>query len=591
MQNPFYSYKQYMIDRYGAPLFRVPIDLGFGCPNRDLDGSGGCTFCPENGARSQQTLHSETIEAQVHDAVEFSRRRYRAKKFMAYFQAYTSTFAPASEQRALYERVLRNEKFDAVSIGTRPDCLSDETLDYLCELNKSIEVWVELGVQTVHNPTLQKVNRGHTWEQSREAILRLKERGLKVAVHVIIGLPGETASHFKQTASALAELPFDGIKLHNLHLLSGTQLADEYARKPFALFGPHEYAEYVIDFLRRLPPQLPIMRLTTDTPEDQLVAPIWHMEKGQFLEYVQQQMLFRECVQGDLYVGAERSNLKSVEQPPVVTEDGSVTFFSEDFKEHYHASIGARTEAEQKFVGPSKLAARLARDPVRLLDVCFGLGYNSLCAVNQSLDQGGALQIDALEIDRRVVRNAARTIPSHASDGFDWNAALRALHTDAHWEVESESVGFRAEIAMRWGDARWQLQQLPDAVFDLVYLDAFSTQRCSELWTVDFFRELYRVMKPTAALLTYCAAIPVRSGLLKAQFCIGETAPVGRARGGTIATKDPGLIEIQIPEPELGAIQNTARGIPYRDPYLCWTNKQILRHRQDRVIERKRDQK
>ena len=235
MQNPFYTYKQFMIDRYGEPLFRVPIDLEFGCPNRQQDGSGGCTFCPENGARSQQTLNSVSIENQVHDAVEFSRRRYRAKKFMAYFQAYTSTFATASEQRDLYARVLRNEQFDAVSVGTRPDCLSDETLDFLCELNRSMEVWVELGVQTANNETLKKINRGHSWEQSRDAILRLNERGLKVAVHVILGFAGETAAIFK-TAESLAELPIDGIKLHNLHLIS-TQLAREHDDSPFHLFA------------------------------------------------------------------------------------------------------------------------------------------------------------------------------------------------------------------------------------------------------------------------------------------------------------------------------------------------------------------
>ncbi|MFC1467528.1 TIGR01212 family radical SAM protein [Verrucomicrobiota bacterium] len=581
MQTPFYSYKQYMIDRYGEALFRVPIDLDFGCPNRDPDGTGGCTFCPVNGARAQQTLQSETVEEQVHDAIEFSRRRYRAKKFMAYFQAYTSTFAPASEQRALYERVLQKEKFDAVSIGTRPDCLSDETLDYLCELNKTVEVWIELGVQTAHNPTLERINRGHTWEQSREAIVKLHERGLKVAAHVILGLPGETAEHFQRTAEALAELPLDGVKLHNLHLIRGTQLAFEYVREPFHLFGPHEYAEHVIDFIRRLSPQTPIMRLTTDTPDEELVAPIWRLEKGQFLEYLQQQMVFREYQQGDLFGAPDAECAKQGVQEAVVTDDGSVTFFSKDFKEHYHASVGARTEAEQKFIAPSNLEERLTAGPVRLLDVCFGLGYNSLCAVNKAQTLDAELQVDALEIDRRVVRNAAATIQPHNSDAFDWKLVLERLYSEA------QVSGDKYQVSMHWGDARWQLQQLSDGVFDLVYLDAFSTQKCSELWTVDFFRELYRVMKPDASLFTYCAALPVRSGLLEAGFYVGETEAVGRARGGTIASKNADDISLQISETELDAIRNTTRGLPYRDPYLCWTNKQILRHRQELVTEMK----
>ncbi len=581
MQNPFYTYKQFMIDQYGEALFRVPIDLEFGCPNRNPDGSGGCTFCPENGARSQQTLNSDSIEAQVHDAVEFSRRRYRAKKFMAYFQAYTSTFATASAQRNLYERVLLNEKFDAVSIGTRPDCLSNETLDYLCELNRSMEVWVELGVQTTNDETLKKINRGHTWEQSREAILKLNERGLKVAVHVILGFDGETATDFKNTAESLAKLPIDGIKIHNLHLISGTQLARDFEQKPFHLFGPHEYAEHVIDFIRRMPSNIPIMRISTDTPDSNLIAPIWDMEKGQFLEYVTQQMIFREYVQGDLFEAKDSSDEKSGEQEAVFTDDGSVTFFSEDFKEHYHASIGARTEAEEKFLGPSKLEDRLKIGEVRLLDVCFGLGYNSLCALNLAKRIGGSLKIDALEIDRRVVRNAAKNVPASENDQFCWNAALSDLYENAVWENGNCSV------KMHWGDARWNLQNLPDSSFDLIYLDAFSTQKCSELWTVEFFKELHRVMKPNAALFTYCAALPVRSGLFEAGFFVGETEPVGRARGGTIASKNGDDIILKISAEELDSIQNSTRGFPYHDPNLCWTNKHILRARQDRVVAAK----
>ena len=290
------------------------------------------------------------------------------------------------------------------------------------------------------------------------------------------------------------------------------------------------------------------------------------MEKGQFLEYVTQQMIFREYEQGDLFSNSSKAREKNGVQSAVLTDDGSVTFFSEDFKEHYHASIGARTEAEEKFLGPSNLAEKLKVGEDRLLDVCFGLGYNSLCAMNLATKLRGNLTIDALEIDRRVVRNASKNVPVSEEDSFDWSSALTDLYETAIWRNEQCSV------KMHWGDARWRLQQLPDETFDLVYLDAFSTQKCSELWSVEFFIELFRVMKKDAALFTYCAALPVRSGLFKAGFFVGETEPVGRARGGTIASKNATDILLKISDEELDAIENSTRGLPYHDPNLCWTN-------------------
>jgi radical SAM protein (TIGR01212 family) len=291
-----------MVDTYGAPLHRVPIDLGFGCPNRGPDGRGGCAFCAEDGARSRVTGGATSVEAQIFAAVQFARRRYRAEHFMAYVQAFTGTFAPVSEQEAAYEGILKAFPFDSLTIGTRPDCLSGPTLDLLSALRSRIDLWVEVGVQTIHDDTLARINRGHTWAASRLAIEALDRRGIRVAVHVILGLPGESADHFRRTAEALAALPIQGIKIHNLHVLRNTALADAYRRNPFPVWDEAAYAAVLIDFLRRLPPQMAIIRINTDTPEADRIAPGWTLTKGQFLEHVKTEMQGHGWRQGDLRV-------------------------------------------------------------------------------------------------------------------------------------------------------------------------------------------------------------------------------------------------------------------------------------------------
>lgn len=589
MNTPYLQYKDYMTERCGAPLFRVPIDFGFGCPNRAADGSGGCSFCNERGARAVQTLGRETIEAQMHDAIRFARERYGAKKFMAYIQAFTAGFG--AEHQALYRAVLEAFDFSAVSFGTRPDCLTPQAFDYLSELNRTLETWVELGVQTVHDETLRRINRGHGWRVSEEAILRLHSRGIRVIVHVILGLPGETPDHFRRTAETLAALPMDAVKIHNLHIVKGTALADQYADLIGQGFQPmmeHEFAEHLMDFIRRMPPHIPILRITTDTPEEELIAPKWHMAKGQFIDYVNQQMICREWRQGDLFGnGHSDVTAESDELQPVETGDGSMTFWNEAYREHYHSPAGARLEAEQKYIVPARLQERLAAGPVRLLDVCFGLGYNSLTALN-TVEQvctgqaapgaSPALSITALEMDRRVVGAASKRLHAAPGDTFDWRRALADLHGHATCRLP------HAACRILWGDARYTVTLLEPAAYDIVFLDAFSTQRNSELWTVDFFIKLRRVMKPDAVLLTYCAALPVRAGLMEAGFCAGETLPVGRQRAGTIAAIRPEDIVIPLAEAELRTMRETTRGLSYRDPYGVRTNKEILRDRQERIL-------
>ena len=565
---PFTQYKPWMIERYGDALFRVPVQLSSSCPH------GRCAFCSENGSKAQQTQRQESPIAQIEEAIKFSKRRYKAQKLMLYIQAFTADLTD-SEQQKLILQCLENYRFEAIIIGTRPDCLPEEALRFLEALKEKVEVWVELGVQTANDETLKQINRGHDWECSKQAILALAKRGIHVAPHVIIGLPGESSKDWNRTAEELAKLPIAGIKIHNLHVMKGTELAEN----PPPVLNHWEYAEALMDFLRRIPAKLPVMRISTDTPDDQLVAPHWHLEKGQFLDYVVQQMTCRQIRQGDLTNGVLEygSTGKSKTPPlqnsftPIATADGSVTFFSNDWKEHYHTKTGARLEAEKKFVVPSGLNVKLQTANIKLLDVCFGLGNNSLSALCAAIGTTHQLDITALEMDKRVVQAASECFQTLETDPMDWKLFLKQL-----LKSNQSAIG-NHQLTIQWGDARWLIQGLESESFDIVFHDPFSSQHCPELWTVEFFQQLYRVMKPDGVLLTYSSSLPVRGAMREAGFEIGETHPGHQMGDGTIAAKNKTTL---IGFPEIGKTDER-RSIPYRDPYLCAPAKIILRNRQE----------
>ena len=565
---PFVQYKHWMIERYGDALFRVPVEIATTCPH------GRCAFCSENGARAQQTQRQESPLEQIEAAIRFSKRRYKAQKLMLYIQAFTADLTDPAQQKLIFQ-CLETYRFEAISIGTRPDCLPETALQFLETLKEKVEVWVELGVQTANNETLKRINRGHDWASSKKAILDLAERDIHVAPHVIIGLPGEMTKDWNHTAEELAQLPISGIKIHNLHIVKGTELA----RNQVDVLNHWEYAEALIAFLRRIPADIPVMRISTDTPDDQLIAPHWHLEKGQFLDYVVQQMTMRQISQGDLTSGvSERVSMcvpKFNSLTPILTDDGSVTFFSEDWKEHYHTKSGARLEAEKKFVEPSGLNRKLQTSGLKLLDVCFGLGNNTLAAFCATDGSQNRLDITALEMDKRIVRAAAEFFKSLETDPVDWKKVLAELY--AH----SSSITQNLSLSIHWGDARWLIQSLEAESFDIVFHDPFSSQHCPELWTVEFFQQLYRVMKPDGVLLTYSSSLPVRGAMREAGFCVGETKPGHQMGNGTIAAKR----SEEIAFPIIGTFHER-RSIPYRDPHLCATSKTILRNRQETIEPR-----
>ncbi len=577
-----FEYRDYLRKRYGEVLYRIPVDTGASCPNRGADGSGGCTFCGEDGSRAAQLGEAKDLGRQLELGVRFAERRYKANAFMAYLQAFTCTFQQVELLDAQVRQILGQKGIRAITFGTRPDCLTPKVLDYLQTLQQRVDVWVELGVQSIHDTTLARINRGHDWQCSKRAIQELERRGLSCAVHLILGLPGETVDDMRASIDAVCSLPVLALKLHNLHIVKDTRLAEEFAAAPFPVYDEHSYCELLLELLPFIPAGIAIIRLNTDTAEDRLVAPRWSMSKGQFRRFLARQMRARNVVQGQAVRGrhfpVKAAQLKTSSAEPVTTDDGSITFYNAAIKEHYHSLAGARSEAEKTYINPGRLVQRLHKRKIRLLDICFGLGYNSLLACERCLEIGGRLDITALEMDTTVVEQAARRMimPDAA---LNWKACLRALVDSGRWSEKGCS------IRILWGDARYTVGTL-SGVFDLIWLDAFSSQRNSELWTVDFFRKLSALLAVDGALLTYSAAIPVRSGLLQAGFFVGKTEPFGKVQGGTIATLDPRYISRHLSEKERSLIASR-RGTPYRDPSGTRTNREILRAREYEIVQRK----
>lgn len=564
---PYYPYRDYMHQKYGDALFRVPIDLEFGCPNRRPDGSGGCTFCPENGARAVQTLDVEGSEAQLKAGIAFAKKRYKARRFMLYIQAYTGTFNSVIEQKRRYSELLSVHPFDAISIGTRPDCLSKATLNYLKELGETLDVYVELGVQTIHDETLERINRGHDWQSSLDAIAALKSHGIKVCAHIIVGLPGEGREHFIMTAKALAALDLDGIKIHNLHVIKNTRLADEYHAKPFPVMSEFEYAEALIEIIRHLPPGLPLMRFATDTPDEEIVAPKWHMLKGQFSEYVTEQMNYRRYRQGDLFAAGNEAPERPV---PKVFEckDGSYTIWNEAFRDHYHPKSGARVQADELFLGEVSLKQRLEKGPVRLLDIGFGMGYNSLLACEEAASTAlNRLEIHAIDQDRGIIADSAGVIKNIPGEKLVWPLILQELYESGTYS--SKHCG----ITLHYGDVRHALIE-QQGEFDIIFLDPFIERSNCKMVTIDLFEHLAKLLKTDGLLVCSSIHAATLSAMVQAGFCLTAAGrPKSDIQG--IVAKYTGPFQADNDPP------------PYRDPYGVWTDRKIRQHR-EREIERQK---
>jgi len=272
------------------------------CPNRDgtLD-SRGCIFCSAGGSGDFATAPALSVTEQIAQAKERIRGKSNCKKFIAYFQAYTNTYAPVSYLRELFSEAICHPDIVALSIGTRCDCLPEDVLDLLTEFNKLKPVWVELGLQSIHDTTLQQIRSGFTYEQYLSAVDALKERNLTVITHLILGLPGETEEMMLASVDAVAHLPVDGVKLQLLHVLKHTDLALLYETNPFPVFSLEEYCDFVVTCIEHLPPEMVVHRITGDGPRSLLIAPLWSTDKKRVLNTIHKRFRERDTWQGKLY--------------------------------------------------------------------------------------------------------------------------------------------------------------------------------------------------------------------------------------------------------------------------------------------------
>ena len=280
----YYSLNQYLKDTFGQKVYKIALDGGFTCPNRDGTlGTRGCIFCSGAGSGDFAESSALSVTEQLERGKKRIEQKYRDGKYIAYFQAFTNTYAPVEQLRVLYEEAMSCPDVAALSIATRPDCLPDEVVALLAELNQKKPVWVELGLQTIHKKTADYIRRGYPLSVYDDAVRRLKKASIQVIVHVILGLPGETTEEMKDTVSYVGKSGADGIKLQLLHVIKGTDLEKEYLAGSFHTLEMEEYVNLVTECIALLPEDMIIHRMTGDGARSTLVAPRWSTDKKRVL--------------------------------------------------------------------------------------------------------------------------------------------------------------------------------------------------------------------------------------------------------------------------------------------------------------------
>jgi len=293
----------YLWDKYGCRILKLPINANFSCPNRDgTVGSRGCIFCSEDGSASPTTICSKDIIRQMDFARNNFKRSDALTKYIAYFQAYTNTHGHANNLKEIYNSAINFDDVIGLMIGTRPDCLPGNIIDLIATYKKDdFELWLEIGMQTSHNSSLKFLNRGHSYEDTKDAIKRTAARGIPVCAHIILGIPGESWEDIMSTANKAASLPISGIKFHHLHVIKGTPLHNLHEQGKIKTLSLKEYVSILVDFIERLRPDIIIHRLMGDRNEDSLIAPRWGLHKGTVLNAIDNEFEKRGTWQGFLY--------------------------------------------------------------------------------------------------------------------------------------------------------------------------------------------------------------------------------------------------------------------------------------------------
>ena len=300
----FNDFGGYMRRNFDFKVQKISIDGGFTCPNRDgTKGTGGCTYCNNRTFNPAYCHRNRSVTEQMNEGIAFFAHKYPKMRYLAYFQAYTNTYDSLEVLRARYEEALRVDGCVGLVIGTRPDCMPEELLDYLQELSRKVYVMVEYGVESTDDATLRRINRGHDYATAVDAIRRTAARGLPVGVHIILGLPGEERASLIRQARQLSELPITTLKLHQLQLISGTRMAEEFDESPedFHLFELDEYIEVVVDYLENLRPDIVVERFASQSPKELLIAPDWGLKNYELVEKIKRRMRERNTWQGKKY--------------------------------------------------------------------------------------------------------------------------------------------------------------------------------------------------------------------------------------------------------------------------------------------------
>ena len=295
----YYDLKSFWLNRFGYRVYKLQIDAGFTCPNRDGTVSrGGCTYCDGRGSRLRQIGPLPSVAEQIRRSKEYYKKNRNAGKFIAYFQTFTNTYAPVEQLKKLYDEALAEEDIIGLSVGTRPDCIPDGIIDLFQDYARKRHVWLELGLQSIHDRTLRLINRGHSAAAFLDAVHRLSGSNIHICTHIIVGLPGETREDILETASVIATLPIHGIKIHSLLALRGTVVGDLYEKGEITMFGRDDYVRTVSDILEILPPEMVIQRLTADGYRDIFLGPKWAVNKMEVLNAIDSELDRRNTYQG-----------------------------------------------------------------------------------------------------------------------------------------------------------------------------------------------------------------------------------------------------------------------------------------------------
>ena len=298
----YHTWNYYLRNTFGEKVFKVSLNGGFTCPN--LDGKvsrGGCTYCSNSGSGDFAGNPASPLSEQFNDIKAMMHKKWPNAKYIGYFQAFTNTYAPVDVLKEKYETILALDDVIGLSISTRPDCLEDDVVEYLGELNKRTNLWVELGLQTIHDSTSKLINRGHDYDEFLKGLEKLKAKNIKVIVHIINGLPGEDYNMMMETAKAVANMGVDGIKIHLLHVIKDTPMEKMLQKGMLTLMSQEEYINLVCDQLEILPETMIVHRLTGDGKRDELVGPLWSLKKWEVLNAIDDELKKRNSYQGVKY--------------------------------------------------------------------------------------------------------------------------------------------------------------------------------------------------------------------------------------------------------------------------------------------------